>query len=161
MAKKAPATPAKKPPAKRKPRPKKPVEPAAPIVDTTDYGTPVAFPSWLATTLKAAALLVLGSLGGWWAAGGVDVSPGPGPTVNDCLTVAHAADRVTQIAVLKELATQPFDGATDDGRKKAGEWFNAQRFRNRANDFGAYTDAVSEAIAANAEAELAKKLGGK
>jgi hypothetical protein len=59
------------------------------------------------------------------------------------------------------LASQPFDGTTDDGRRKAGEFFNAQRFRNRANDFGAYTDAVSEAIAANAEAELAKKLEGK
>jgi len=173
-------------PAKRKPRPKKPVpadgiefsefspetlkrlqeildakQNSPPIVNPTDYGTPVAFPSWLATALKAAALLVLGSLGGWWAAGGIDVSPGPGPTVNDCLTVAHAADRVTQIAVLKDLASQPFDGATDDGRKKAGEWFNAQRFRNRANDFGAYTDAVAEAVAANTEAELAKKLEGK
>ena len=157
MAKKAPA----KPPVKRKPRPKKPVVPVVPIADTTDYGTPIAFPSWLAKTLKAAALLVLGSLGGIWAAGGIDVSPGPGPAVNDCLTVAHTADRVSQIAVLKELASQPFDGATDEGRKQAGEWFNAQRFRNRADDFGPYTDAVSEAIAGNAEAELAKKLEGK
>jgi len=178
MAKKAPVTPAKKPPAKRKPRPKKPVPaieqaireaealrwtvpPIKPVIDTTDYGTPVAFPSWLAMGLKAAALLVLGSLGGWWAAGGIDVSPGPGPTVNDCLTVAHAADRVTQIAVLKELASQPFDGATDAGREQAKTWFNAQRFRNRADDFGIYTDAVAEAIAANAEAELANKLEQK
>jgi hypothetical protein len=84
-----------------------------------------------------------------------------GPTVQDCLTVAHAADRVSQIAVLRELASQPFDGTTDDGRKQAGEWFNANRFRNRANDFGAYTDAVSEAIASNSEADLAKKLEGK
>jgi len=84
-----------------------------------------------------------------------------GPTVKDCLTVAHAADRATQIAVLRELASQPFDGATDDGRRKAGEWFNAQRFRNRANDFGTYTDEVSEAIASNSEADLAKKLEGK
>jgi hypothetical protein len=84
-----------------------------------------------------------------------------GPTVKDCLTVAHAADRATQIAVLRELAAQPFDGATDDGRRKAGEFFNAQRFRNRANDYGPFTDEVSEAIAANAEAELAKKLEGK
>ena len=84
-----------------------------------------------------------------------------GPTVKDCLTVAHAADRATQIAVLRELAAQPFDGATDDGRRKAGEFFNAQRFRNRANDFGTYTDEVSEAIASNSEADLAKKLEGK
>jgi hypothetical protein len=158
MAKKAPA---KKAPAKRKSRAKVPVEPAVPIVDPTDYGTPIEFPTWLVMGLKAVSLLVLGSLGGIWAAGGIDVSPGPGPTVNDCLTVAHAADRVSQVTVLKELASQPFDGATDDGRKQAGEWFNAQRFRNRPDDFGAYTDAVSEAIAGNAEAELAKKLEGK
>jgi hypothetical protein len=85
----------------------------------------------------------------------------PGGTVNDCLTVAHAADRATQIAVLRELSAQPFDGATDDGRRKAGEWFNAQRFRNRANDYAGFTDAVAEAIAENSEAELAKKLEGK
>jgi len=84
-----------------------------------------------------------------------------GPTVKDCLTVAHAADRVSQIAVLRELASQPFDGTTDDGRRKAGEFFNANRFRNRANDFAGFTDAVAEAIAANAEADLAKKLEGK
>jgi hypothetical protein len=158
MAKKAPA---KKAPAKRKPRAKVPVEPAVPIVDPTDYGTPIEFPAWLVTGLKAVSLFVLGSLGGIWAAGGIDVSPGPGPTVEDCLSQSHAADRASQVAVLKELAIQPFDGATDDGRKQAGEWFNAQRFRNRPDDFGAYTDADSEAIAGNAEAELAKKLEGK
>jgi hypothetical protein len=156
MAKKAPA---KKLPAKRKPRAKKPVD--IPIVDPTDYGTPIEFPAWLTMGLKAIALLVLGSLGGIWAAGGIDVSPGPGPAVNDCLSQAHAADRVTQVAVLKDLASQPFDGATDDGRKQAGEWFNAQRFRNRADDFGAYTDAVPEAIAGNTEAELAEQLKAK
>ena len=158
MAKKAPA---KKAPAKRKSRAKVPVEPAVPIVDPTDYGTPIEFPTWLVGGLKAVSLLALGSLGGIWVSGGIDVFPGPGPSTSDCLTVAHAADRVTQIAVLKELASQPFDGATDDGRKQAGEWFNAHRFRNRPDDFGAYTDAVSEAIAGNTEAELAKKLEGK
>ena len=84
-----------------------------------------------------------------------------GPTVKDCLTVAHAADRATQIAVLRELAAQPFDGATDDGRRKAGEFFNAQRFRNRANDFAGFTDAVAEAIAENAEQKLATQLEAK
>jgi hypothetical protein len=84
-----------------------------------------------------------------------------GPTVQDCLSQAHAADRVTQIAVLRELAEQPFDGTTDEGRRKAGEWFNAQRFRNRADDLGSFTDAVAEAIGTNSEADLAKKLEGK
>jgi hypothetical protein len=85
----------------------------------------------------------------------------PGATVKDCLTVAHAADRATQIAVLRELASQPFDGTTDDGRRKAGEWFNANRFRNRANDYAGFTDAVAEAIAENAEQKLATQLEAK
>lgn len=141
---------------------KKPVVTAVvPVIDTTDYGTPVEFPAWLTSGLKAVALLVLGAIAGVWSAGGIDISPSPGPSHNDCLSQSHAADRVSQVAVLRELASQPFDGATDDGRKKAGEWFNAQRFRNRANDFGAYTDAVSEAIAGNAEEKLAAELEGK
>jgi hypothetical protein len=105
------------------------------------------------------ALIASGLIGGlllMFSGGG-----SPGATVRDCLTVAHAADRVSQIAVLRELASQPFDGTTDDGRRKAGEWFNANRFRNRANDYAGFTDAVAEAIAENAEAELAKKLEGK
>lgn len=87
--------------------------------------------------------------------------PGPGPGGDDVLSQSYAADRATQVAVLRELASQPFDGTTDDGRLQAGEWFNAQRFRNRANDFRAYTDAVAEAIAANAEDALAAQLEGK
>jgi hypothetical protein len=105
------------------------------------------------------ALIAIGLIGGlllMFSGGG-----SAGPTVKDCLTVAHAADRATQIAVLRELSAQPFDGATDEGRKQAGEWFNANRFRNRASDFAGFTDAVAEAIAENAEAELAKKLEGK
>ena len=76
MAKK---TTAKKAPAKRKPAVKKPVVPAVPIIDPTDYGTPFEFPAWLTTGMKAVSLLVLGSLGGIWVSGGIDVSPGPGP----------------------------------------------------------------------------------
>ena len=105
------------------------------------------------------ALIAIGLIGGlllMFSGGG-----SAGPTVKDCLTVAHAADRATQIAVLRELSAQPFDGTTDEGRKQAGEWFNANRFRNRASDFAGFTDAVAEAIAENAEAELAKKLEGK
>ena len=88
------------------------------------------------------------------AGGGVD----PSPVRDDVLSQAYANDRVTQIAVLKELAAQPFDGSTDDGRKKAGEFFNANRFKNRAADCAAYTDAVAEAIAANSEEKLASDL---
>jgi hypothetical protein len=76
MAKKAPA---KKLAAKRKPAAKKAVVPVVPIVDTTDYGTPVEFPAWLTGGLKAIALLVLGSLGGIWVSGGIPISPSPLP----------------------------------------------------------------------------------
>jgi hypothetical protein len=82
----------------------------------------------------------------------------PAPVVKDVLTTAYDADRKTQVAVLRELAQQSFDGATDDGRRLASEWFNKQRFRKRADDFGVYTDAVAEAIATNTEGELAAKL---
>jgi len=87
------------------------------------------------------------------------ITPKPSPIpIGDVLGAAYAADRITQVAVLRELAAQPFDGATDDGRKQAGDWFNAQRFRNRPVDFVSYTDAVAEAIAANTEADLAARL---
>ena len=167
---------AKKAPAKRAPR-----KPAAkPVIDISslsaedlqrllDAMQPPKAPRWyqkinwrpwLVGGAKAAFMVAIGVVGGVWVAGGVPI--GPGPIVrNDSLSQAHVADRVSQIAVLRELAEQPFDGTTDEGRRKAGEWFNAQRFRNRADDFGAYTDAVSEAIAANSEADLAKKLEGK
>ena len=146
MVRKTPATPAKKVPAKRKPAKPKPVavEP---------------WRNWQRhLTIAAASLVMLGigAAGGVWSAGGIAIGPGR----DDVLSQAYDADRVTQIAVLKELAQQPFDGATDDGRKQAGEWFNAQRFRNSPDDFGPYTDEVSEAIAANSEAELAAKLEG-
>jgi len=90
MAKKA----AKKAPAKRKPRPKKVVEPAVPVTDPTDYGTPVEFPAWLMM-----GLIVLGSLGGIWAAGGIDVSPGPRP-----------ADAVSAVYDTQEAAFRRLSG---------------------------------------------------
>ena len=89
------------------------------------------------------------------------IPPKPSPTpIGDVLGAAYAADRVSQVDVLRDLAQQPFDGATDDGRKQAGEWFNAQRFRNRPTDFTPFTDAVAEAIASNTEADLAARLEG-
>ena len=149
MAKKAPAKPA----AKRKPAKKTPVQPA--VVAPTES---IAWRPWLRSGAKAVALIVCGAVAGIWVSGGIAVLPSPRPTVNDCLTVAYAADRVSQIAVLRELAEQPFDGTSDDGRREAGEWFTQNRFKNRASDFSAYTDRVAEAIASNSEDVLAKEL---
>ena len=157
MAKKAPAKPA----AKRKPAKKTPVQPAVEPIEAEVTFESIAWRSWLVSGAKSAALIVCGMVAGIWVSGGIAVLPSPRPTVNDCLTVAYAADRVSQIAVLRELAEQPFDGTSDDGRREAGEWFNAQRFRNRANDFGGYTDRVAEAIAANSEDKLAEQLEAK
>lgn len=156
--------PTSPPPPKRKSRVKKSavVTPPVPPSPTTTLGNLddlVSTGLWKLIPCVLAMLIGIGC--GIWIAGGIDVGPSPGPDRSDSLSQAHEADRITQIAVLRELATQPFDGATDDGRRKAAEWFNSQRFRNRADDFGAYTDAVSEAIAGNTEAELAKKLEGK
>ena len=106
------------------------------------------------------ALIASGLIGGILLLNGGKVQPGPSPA-GDVLHQSYAADRLSQIAVLRDLAKQPFDGTTDDGRKQAGEWFNAQRFRNRANDFGGYTDRVAEAIAANSEDSLANELEAK
>lgn len=147
MAKKAPA---KKAPAKRKPAAKK--APAIAVVAPTES---IAWRSWLVSGAKAAALIVCGAVAGIWSAGGIEVGPGP---VGDVLQQSYSADRVTQVAVLRDLATQPFDGTTDDGRKQAGEWFTQNRFKNRASDFSAYTDRVAEAIASNSEDVLAKEL---
>ena len=149
MAKKAPA----KPPVKRKPAAKK-----APAIAVVAPPKSIAWRSWLVSGAKAVALIVCGAVAGIWSAGGIEVGPGP---IGDVLQQSYSADRVTQVAVLRDLATQPFDGTTDDGRKQAGEWFNAQRFRNRANDFGGYTDRVAEAIAANSEDKLAEQLEAK
>ena len=177
-------TPAKKAPAKRKSRAKKPVTPnevvdfnlqqlltkgnlrkrlnakgqievysikRQPIVDAEPWQN---WQQHLKIAAASVVMLLIGAAGGVWSSGGIAIGPGR----EDVLSQAYGADRVTQVAVLKELAQQPFDGATDDGRKQAGEWFNAQRFRNSPDDFGPYTDEVSEAIAANSEAELAAKL---
>ena len=106
------------------------------------------------------ALIASGLIGGLLLLNGGKVSPGPSPA-GDVLQQSYAADRISQVAVLRDLAKQPFDGTTDDGRRKAGEWFNTQRFRNRPNDYGAYTDRVADAIASNSEDALATELEAK
>jgi len=144
-----------KKPAARK---RKPAAPKEPKPKAQARKKPVAQRSVVVGSLWCIVAAVVGVVVGVFVAGGVKINPEPKPS--DVLSQAYDADRVTQIAVLKELAEQPFDGATDEGRLKAGEWFNKQRFRTIDSDFGGYTDAVAEAIGKNAEAEFAAELEG-
>jgi hypothetical protein len=150
MAKKAPA---KKAPAKRKPAAKK--APAIAVVPSK----PIAWRSWLVSGAKAAALIVCGAVAGVYAAGGIEV--GPGPVVrDDVLEQSYDADRVTQAAVLRDYAAKGF--ANDDaGREAATKWFNDNRFRNRGPDFRPYTSAVTDHFAAGTLAKFADELEGK
>ena len=142
-----------KKPAARK---RKPAAPKEPKPKAQARKKPVAQRSVVVGSLWCIVAAVVGVVVGVFVAGGVKINPEPKPS--DVLSQAYDADRVTQIAVLKELAEQPFDGATDEGRLKAGEWFNKQRFRTIDSDFGGYTDAVAEAIGKNAEAQFAAEL---
>lgn len=168
MAKKS----ATKPAAKKRPAKRKPVEAVSPfelsefseetkkrlaeILDAKEQQNPKTWHKWF--VLCAYVAIVWVAFGcGVWSARVIDLSPKP-VIRNDALQQSYDADRITQVAVLRELAKQPFDGSTDEGRKQAGEWFNAQRFRNRADDFGPYSDSVAEAIDTNSEDKLAEQL---
>ena len=75
MAKKAPA---KKAPAKR-PAKKTPVQPAVVPIEAEVTFESIAWRSWLVSRAKSAALIVAGALAGVYAAGGIEVGPGPLP----------------------------------------------------------------------------------
>lgn len=142
-------------PAKRKPRAKKPVVPA---VVPADIATPVQFPTWLTSGLKAVALLVLGAIGGVWSAGGIDISPSPLPSRNDVLSQAHAADRVSQVRILREYAGKSFPD-----EPTAQKWLNDQRIEARKTDWIPYTDELGAAADSGVDAvkALADKLEAK
>ena len=108
-------------------------------------------------TIAAASLVMLaiGAAGGVWSAGGIEIGPGR----DDVLSQAYDADRVTQIAVLRELAAQGFKN-DDSGREQATNWFNENRFRNRPADFRPYTSAVTDNFAAGTLEQFAGKLEG-
>jgi hypothetical protein len=99
MAKKAPA----KPPAKRKPAAKK--APAAVVVPLK----PIAWRSWLVSGAKAAALIVCGAVAGVYAAGGIEVGPGPVP-----------ADSVSAVFDTQEAAFRRLSGERAEALR-AGE----------------------------------------
>jgi hypothetical protein len=109
-------------------------------------------------TIAAASLVMLaiGAAGGVWSASGIEIGPGR----DDVLSQAYDADRVTQIAVLRELAAKGFKN-DDSGREQATTWFNENRFRNRPADFRPYTSAVTDNFAAGTLEQFAGKLEAK
>ena len=144
-------TAAKKTLAEKAPAKRKPAKP-----------NPVAVEPWQNwqrhLTIAAASLVMLaiGAAGGVWSAGGIEIGPGR----DDVLSQAYDADRVTQIAVLRELAAQGFKN-DDSGREQATTWFNANRFRSRPTDFRPYTSAVTDNFAAGTLEQFAGKLEAK
>jgi hypothetical protein len=90
MAKKAPA---KKAPAKRKPAAKK--SPTIAVVPPKS----IAWRSWLVSGAKAATWIVCGAVAGVYAAGGIEIGPGPVP-----------ADSVSAVFDTQELAFRSLSG---------------------------------------------------
>jgi hypothetical protein len=148
MAKKAPA----KPPAKRKPRAKKPDTLVFPITDPTDCGTPVEFPAWLVGGLKAVSLLVLGSLGGIWAAGGIDVSPGPLPA--DAVSAVYDAQE-TAFRKLSGERAKALRAGEITSEKASADWMAAKYLPE--SDAAWATLLTSEAAAFGGEQWTAEK----
>jgi hypothetical protein len=138
MAKKAPA---KRAPAKRKPRPKKPSLDAV-----QSQKSPLNWKPWVKRIAASIGLLVLGAAGGVWSAGGIEI--GPGPVVwNDSLSKSHAADRVSQVRILREYV-----GKTFPDEPTAQKWLNDQRIAARITDWIPYTDELGAAADEGPEA---------
>ena len=148
MAKKASAKPA----AKRKPRAKKPVQPAIELSEK-DIVKSVAWRSWVSGGLKAVALIVAGAVAGIYAAGGIEVGPGP-PAFSDSLAESHKNDRASQVRILREYA-----GKTFSNEPEAQKWLNDQRIAARPDDWGPYTDELG--VAADAGSDAVKAFADK
>jgi len=106
------------------------------------------------------ALIASGLIGGLLLLNVGKDAPGPGPLRNDVLQQCYEADRISQAAILREYAAKGFANDTE-GRLAATEWFNNNRFRNRATDFRPYTTAVVEHFAAGTLGKFADELEGK
>ena len=144
MGKKAPA---KKAPAKRKPAAKK--APAAAVVPPKS----IAWRSWLVGGAKAVALIVCGAVAGVYAAGGIDIGPGP-VVYTDSLAESHTNDRASQVRILREYL-----GKTFASEPEAQKWLNEQRIAARPTDWIPYTDELG--VAADAGPDAVKAFADK
>ena len=91
------------------------------------------------------ALIASGLIGGlllMFSGGG-----SPGGTVQDCLTVAHAADRASQVRILREYAGKSFSD-----EPAAQKWLNDQRAESRKTDWIPYTDELGAAADSGVDA---------
>lgn len=103
------------------------------------------------------ALIASGLLGGLLLLnGGKGVSPGP--SHDDSLAQAHAADRASQVRILREYVGKTFASEPD-----AQKWLNDQRIEARKADWIPYTDELGAAADSGVDAvkKLADKLEGK
>jgi hypothetical protein len=83
----------------------------------------------------------------------VDPTPQPVQSVSKILDAAYKADRVSKIAILKEIGTREF--ASDKAKL---DWINSESEKRRIADFQAYVNQVAEAIDKGMTKELAERL---
>ena len=83
----------------------------------------------------------------------VDPTPQPVQSVSKILQEAYKADRVSKIAILKEIGTREF--ASDKAKL---EWINSESEKRRIADFQDYVNQVAEAIDKGTTKELAERL---
>ena len=106
---------------------------------------------------KAAALIVAGAVAGVYAAGGIEVGPGP-VVYTDSLAQSHTNDRVSQVRILREYLSKTFANEPE-----AQKWLNEQRISVRPTDWIPYTVELGVAADAGVDAvkAFADKLEGK
>ena len=105
----------------------------------------------LLITVWSAVWLGAGFVTRVWMDGGIEIGPGR----NDVLSQSHAADRVSQVRILREYAGKSFP---DEPTAQA--WLNAQRIEARKTDWIPYTDELGAAADSGVDAvkALADKL---
>ncbi len=103
------------------------------------------------------ALIASGLIGGLLLLNGGKVAPGPSP-VSDVLQQSYAADRASQVRILRQYASKTFASEPE-----AQAWLNEQRIEARKTDFIPYTDELGKAADDGVEAvkALADNLEGK
>jgi hypothetical protein len=133
-----------KPPKARKPAKKKASSARKPAKSTTDRRSVVV------GAFACLASVVFGAIAGAFVSSADGVRPSPS---RDVLSICHAADRDSQVRIIREFAGKTF-ASNEEGQK----WINDQRAEARTTDWIPYTDALGLAIEAGEALEFASKL---